>query len=188
MTRLLFVCLGNICRSPAAEAAFLDVARAAGRLDEFEVDSAGTGHWHVGERADERMRHAADQRGIAITSRARQVSPSDFEQFDYILAMDRENLRVLAERAPRGLEDKLRLFRDFDPEAPGTDVPDPYYGGADGFEEVLDIVSRTAAALLEQIPPGSNELGPRSTRSARATDHAGSRALPAPSAGARDDE
>ena len=157
--RVLFVCLGNICRSPAAKAAFTRLVTNAGLRDDFVIDSAGTGSWHVGEAADERMRQAASTRGLAVTSIARQVAAVDFEWFDHILAMDRDNLRALTERAPARHRRKVRLFRDFDPDAPGTDVPDPYYGGPEGFDEVLDIVTRTSRALLETINPRSQVPG-----------------------------
>jgi len=156
--RVLFVCLGNICRSPAAEAALTSLVEEAGLAEEFIIDSAGTGRWHVGERADARMRAAASRRGLEITSIARQVSADDFERFDHILAMDRENLQELSERAPSRHRSKVRLFRDFDPEDPGADVPDPYYGGPDGFDDVLNIVTRTARAWL-------NDIGPRAATS-----------------------
>ena len=149
--RVLFVCLGNICRSPAAEAAFLHLVKHAGRQAEFVVDSAGTGAWHVGERADPRMREAGARRGIEVTSVARQVAPDDFERFDWILAMDASNLRALRRMAPAAHHDKIRLFRDLDPDCAGEDVPDPYYGNAVDFDEVLDIVTRAARALLVEL-------------------------------------
>jgi len=150
-TRVLFVCLGNICRSPAAEGVFRHLVAAAGLADEFAIDSAGTGAWHSGEPADHRMRKAASTRGITLSSIARQVTSSDFDNFDWILAMDASNLqdlRRLSRASPRA---RVRLFRDFDPDAPGTDVPDPYYGGPEGFADVIDIVTRTSAALLAHL-------------------------------------
>jgi protein-tyrosine phosphatase len=149
--KVLFVCLGNICRSPAAEAVFEHLAAEAGLAGRFTVDSAGTGGWHVGQQADRRMRQAARARGIAVTSRARRVTVEDFERFDHVFAMDAENLRTLSALAPPRQHHKLRLFRDFDPDAPGEDVPDPYGGGPDDFDEVLDIVTRTGRALLEEL-------------------------------------
>jgi protein-tyrosine phosphatase len=151
--RVLFVCLGNICRSPAAEAAFLHVVAEAGREAEFVVDSAGTGAWHTGEPADARMRHAAARRGMEVRSIARQVTRDDFDQFDWILAMDASNRDDLRRMAPAARHDRIRLFRDLDPDAPGEDVPDPYYGSAADFDEVLDIVTRTARALLAELTP-----------------------------------
>jgi protein-tyrosine phosphatase len=149
--RVLFVCLGNICRSPAAEAAFLYLVAEAGREREFVVDSAGTGAWHAGERADARMRQAAVRRGIEIRSVARQVTRTDFEDFDWIIAMDASNLEALHRMAPAAGHARVRLFRDLDPEGRGQDVPDPYYGDMSGFDEVLDIVTRTARALLAEL-------------------------------------
>jgi protein-tyrosine phosphatase len=152
--RVLFVCLGNICRSPAGEAVFHHHVSSAGLSEGFEVESAGTGAWHIGELADRRMRKAAERRGIAMTSRARQVSAGDFDRFDHIFAMDRANLRALLDLAPAEHRGKIRLFRDWDPEGPGEDTPDPYYGGSEGFDEVLDIVERTSARLLDSLRPG----------------------------------
>ena len=149
--RILFVCLGNICRSPAAEGVFLHLARAAGLSHRFSVDSAGTGAWHLGEAAEARMRAAAGTRGIALPSAGRQVTAADFARFDLILAMDSSNLAHLRRLAPAEHQNKIRLFRDYDPEDPGADVPDPYYGGPDGFEDVLDIVTRTGQALLAEL-------------------------------------
>lgn len=148
VTRILFVCLGNICRSPAAEGVFRHLAEEAGLGHVFVVDSAGTSGWHIGEPADARMREAAAMRGIRLTSRARQVSQDDFDEYDWIFAMDATNLRHLRRQAPSDYHHKIRLFREFDPEEPGADVPDPYYGGPEGFVEVLDIVTRTSRELL----------------------------------------
>ena len=153
--RILFVCLGNICRSPAAEAVFLHLASEAGVTDDFIVDSAGTGSWHVGEQADRRMRHAAAARGITIASIARDVTTRDFATFDHIFAMDASNLLALRARAPGIHQHKLRLYRDLDPEGRGEDVPDPYYGDADGFNDVLDIVTRAGRALLAELGRGT---------------------------------
>lgn len=149
--RILFVCLGNICRSPAAEAVFTHLVNEAGLAASFAIESAGTGEWHIGELPDRRMRVAAQRRGIAMTSRARTVTREDFEQFDYIFAMDASNLRTLRGRAPKRHHGKIRLFRDLDPDAPGEDVPDPYYGEDEDFDEVLDIVERTSRALLAHL-------------------------------------
>lgn len=149
--RVLFVCLGNICRSPAAEGVFLHLVAEANLGTRFVVDSAGTGAWHVGERADPRMREAAARRGIALPSTARRVAKKDFDRFDYIFAMDADNLATLRRIAPADHHHKIHLFRDFDPEGRGQDVPDPYYGGPAGFEEVLDIVTRTNRQLLDQM-------------------------------------
>ncbi len=150
-TRILFVCLGNICRSPAAEAAFAHLAADAGLGDRFVVDSAGTGAWHVGQPADRRMRQTAERRGLQVTSIARQVTTDDFARFDYIFAMDTDNQRTLLRLAPAEHRAKVRLFRDLDPDGRGQDVPDPYYGATNGFDEVLDIVTRTGRALLDEL-------------------------------------
>ncbi|HUF46645.1 MAG TPA: low molecular weight protein-tyrosine-phosphatase [Vicinamibacterales bacterium] len=155
MTRVLFVCLGNICRSPAAEAVFRHLAADAGWDDRLEIDSAGTGAWHAGEPADRRMRAAARRRGIEVASIARQVAREDFARFDHIFAMDADNLEALHQLAPREHREKIRLFRDLDPDEPGADVPDPYYGGPEGFDEVLDIVTRASRALLDELSDAS---------------------------------
>ena len=151
MTRVLFVCLGNICRSPAAEAVFAHLVADAGLSNAVAIDSAGTGAWHVGERADARMREAARRRGITVTSVARKVCADDFVLFDHIFAMDAENAAALHRLAPPDQRHKIRLYRDLDPDAPGEDVPDPYYGGPEGFEEVLDIVTRAGEALVAEL-------------------------------------
>lgn len=145
---VLFVCLGNICRSPTAEGVFGEVVKEAGLDGRIVIDSAGTGGWHAGEPADARMQRAAKRRGYTLTSRARQVDGEDFRRFDHIYAMDHENRQDLLRICPKGLEHKVELFRDYDPKGRGEAVPDPYYGGDRGFEEVLDIVERTSRALL----------------------------------------
>ena len=150
--RILFVCLGNICRSPTAEAVLRTLAaREAPELN-LEVDSAGTAGYHVGEAPDPRTRQAAARRGYDLASlRARIVEPVDFESFDLILAMDRENLSVLRRRAPAAAHERLRLFLEFAPHASAEDVPDPYYGGPNGFEEVLDLVEAATRGLLVHL-------------------------------------
>lgn len=151
-TRLCFVCLGNICRSPTAEGAFRHVAAIAGASTEFEVDSAGTAAYHVGEAPDQRSAACAQERGIDISGRARRFEAADFARFDLVLAMDRNNLRDLQGLASTQQElAKLKLLRDYDPEASGAaDVPDPYYGGSDGFSDVLDMCLRSCTALLAE--------------------------------------
>ena len=150
--RVLFVCLGNICRSPTAEGVLRALAaREAPELD-LVVDSAGTAGYHVGEPPDPRTQQAAARRGYELgTLRARVIEPADFERFDLILAMDRENLKVLRRRAPPQAHERLRLLLEFAPDATPADVPDPYYGGPNGFEEVLDLVEVAARGLLAHL-------------------------------------
>ncbi len=150
--KILFVCLGNICRSPTAEAVFRAVAAREAPELTIEVDSAGTAGYHIGEPPDLRTRQAASRRGYDMSPlRARIVEPRDFEDFDLILAMDRENLSVLQHRAPAHTRNRLRLFLEFAPESAVTEVPDPYYGGPNGFEEVLDLVEEATRGLLEHL-------------------------------------
>ena len=150
--KILFVCLGNICRSPTAEGVFRAVAARDAPDLMIEVDSAGTAGYHIGEPPDPRTRQAASRRGYDLALlRARIVEPGDFEEFDLILAMDRENLNVLHHRAPAHARDRVRLFLEFAPESPVTEVPDPYYGGPNGFEEVLDLVEQASQGLLAHL-------------------------------------
>jgi protein-tyrosine phosphatase len=151
--RVLFVCMGNICRSPTAEGVMRSLVREQGLEDRIEIDSAGTGGWHVGEPPDARATEAARRRGIALEGAARQIVPEDFERFDLIVAMDRENLRGLLAMAPdEAAANRVRLLREFDPDASGDlDVPDPYYGGDRGFETVLDHVQAACRGLLEEL-------------------------------------
>ena len=150
--KILFVCLGKICRSPTAEVVFRAVAAREAPELMIEVDSAGTAGYHVGEPPDLRTRQAASRRGYDMSSlRARIVEPRDFEDFDFILAMDRENLKVLNHRAPVQARDRVRLFLEFAPDAATTEVPDPYYGGPNGFEEVLDLVEAATQGLLQHL-------------------------------------
>jgi protein-tyrosine phosphatase len=153
--RLLFICLGNICRSPTAEGAMRTLVREAGLEDQIELDSAGTGGWHVGSAPDERATAAAADRGVVLEGAARRVRLEDFDDFDLILAMDSANLSDLRQLAPDSEgRAKVHLLREFDPASDGTedlDVPDPYYGDGDGFERVLDHVQAACAGLLAQI-------------------------------------
>jgi protein-tyrosine phosphatase len=148
VTRILFVCLGNICRSPTAEGVMRRLVREAGLEDEIEIDSAGTGGWHVGAPPDERATEAARRRGTELSGAARRFDAGrDFDRFDLILAMDAENRRDLLALAPDDeARAKVRMFRPGD-----LDVPDPYYGGADGFDEVLDLVEEAARELLDEV-------------------------------------
>lgn len=150
--KILFVCLGNICRSPTAEIVFRDmVAREAPDLG-IEIDSAGTAGYHVGAPPDMRTREAALRRGYDMSAlRARVVEPQDFVRFDLILAMDRQNLDVLRRLAPAASRGRIRLFLEFAPEEGTAEVPDPYYGGPNGFEEVLDLVEAAARGLLQHV-------------------------------------
>lgn len=149
--RLLFVCTGNICRSPLAEAAFAAQARARGLEGRFEVDSAGTHGWHAGERADPRAIEVGARHGVPVTSLARAVRPSDFRDFDLILAMDRGHLNDLRRRCPPEWRGKIELLRDYDHPGAPPDVPDPYYGELGDFEDVFDTVSTCARHLLERL-------------------------------------
>jgi protein-tyrosine phosphatase len=150
-TAILFVCMGNICRSPTAEGVFRHYAAAAGLDDLIEIDSAGTHAYHVGEPPDRRARQAAERRGFTLAGiRARRVAPEDFERFHHIIAMDRDNLLMLHEQADAAFRDKIRLFLEFG-SGPETEVPDPYYGGATGFERVLDLVEDASRGLLEHL-------------------------------------
>ena len=164
-TRILFVCMGNICRSPTAEGVMRALVAHAGLSESIELDSAGTGTWHVGSAPDERAAAAAGARGITLEGSARQVTAGDFLEFDLLIAMDRSNLSELR-RLAAGDEQRIlvRLLREFDP-ASGThgpegrvdgdlDVPDPYYGSPGGFEEVLDMVQAACEGLLAQIVAG----------------------------------
>jgi len=150
--RVLFVCMGNICRSPLAHGLFEHLVKKEGLDTLIEVDSAGTHAYHVGEAPDPRSQDTARQRGIDISGqRARKVCVADFEEFDYVLAMDRDNYAILESICPAGHEDKLHLFLDFAPELPESEVPDPYYGGRSGFDRVFDLVEAAAHGLLAEI-------------------------------------
>ena len=150
--RVLFVCTGNICRSPTAEGVFRNLVAAGGLSRRIEADSAGIGAWHVGEPPDARSQETARRRGVEIGGqRARTVQPGDFVRFDLLLAMDRSHLRSLAAVCPAGATDRVRLFLDWAPELGLSDVPDPYYGAGDGFERVFDMIETAATALVADI-------------------------------------
>jgi protein-tyrosine phosphatase len=175
-TRLLFVCLGNICRSPTAEGVMRELVSREGLADDVQIESAGTGAWHVGSAPDRRASAAARAHGVTLEGSARQVTAADFDDFDLLLAMDRQNARELRARAQSEQQRaKVRLLREFDPasvagdrhvvrdqhvasdqhvDRDDLDVPDPYYGGDDGFDEVFALVRAACAGLLEQIRAG----------------------------------
>ncbi len=152
MVRILFVCLGNICRSPTAEGVFRALIEQEGLADRVLIDSAGTHAYHVDDPPDERAQAAALRRGIDISGlRGRKVVPADFESFDYVLAMDRENLdNLLALSAPEHRH-KIRLFLDYAPQRTECEVPDPYYGGPAGFDRVLDMLGEASLGLLAAL-------------------------------------
>lgn len=159
MRKILAVCLGNICRSPAAEAATRHLAAERG-LSVIEADSAGISDWHVGEPPDPRMVRAASRGGIRLDGRARRIRREDFDVFDLVVAMDRSNLEELTRSGPVERTDRLRLLRAFDPEAgPAAEVPDPYHGDESAFDEVLEIILRSCARLLDQLVAGRARRG-----------------------------
>lgn len=149
---VLMVCMGNICRSPLAHGLFEDLVEKAGLSEFVWVDSAGTHAYHVGEEPDPRSQQTARRHGIDLSrQRARRVADEDFERFDYILAMDRDNHAILLRSASAEHHHKIRMFLEFAPHLPAEEVPDPYYGGPDGFDRVYDLVQAAAEGLLELI-------------------------------------
>ncbi len=149
---VLFVCLGNICRSPMAEGTFRELVAANGLSDTIRTDSAATGPWHVGKPPDGRAQSEMLRRGRDMSDlRARQVSHQDFDQFDLIIAMDMDNLDDLSRMAGVEYSGKVKLFLDFATDSGATEVPDPYYGGADGFNYALDLVEKASEGLLTHI-------------------------------------
>ena len=153
MVRVCFVCLGNICRSPTAEGIFRHLVRQEGLEAAFTIESAGTGDWHVGEAPDRRARETAKRRGFALEGTARAFGRKDFARFDYVVAMDVSNRRNLLRIAPDDdARQKIHLLRSFDPEsAADAEVPDPYYGGGDGFEQVFDICEAACRGFLSHL-------------------------------------
>ncbi|MEL6132763.1 MAG: low molecular weight protein-tyrosine-phosphatase [Bacteroidota bacterium] len=151
--KVMFVCLGNICRSPMAEGLFLDKVKKAGLEDRIEVASSGTSGWHQGELPDRRMREVAKNHGVVLPSRSQALVAEDAVTYDYLIPMDRSNqvevVRLVAETA--GSKAQVFKMRDFDQQAKGADVPDPYYGGDRGFEEVYEMLDRSTAELLQHI-------------------------------------
>ena len=156
--KILFVCLGNICRSPSAEAVFTGVVKKHGKSNGFEIDSAGTSGWHAGEPADRRMQSHAVKRGYNLTSISRKFNPhSDFDYFDMIIGMDDSNVQNLKQMARSAADlDKICKMTDFSREFNYDEVPDPYYGGSDGFELVLDLLEDSCEGLLDKLE--SNEI------------------------------
>jgi protein-tyrosine phosphatase len=154
--RICFVCLGNIVRSPLAENYFRQLVDEAGVGEKYLVESAGTGNWHVGDPPDPRMRKVAATRGLLYSGRARHFKPGDFDRYDLIIAMDASNRSNLVRQSrSAGDGEKIRLLREFDPFAdPGASVPDPYYGGIEGFEKVFEIIERSCHNLLEALESG----------------------------------
>jgi protein-tyrosine phosphatase len=147
-TRILFICMGNICRSPAAEAVFLHLLETRGLTDRFHIDSAGTGGWHAGEPADARSRAEGERRGFELSTTARQVHDGDWEAFDLLICMDQDNAALLSERgAP---DHKVRLLLKWHPDPEHQEVPDPYYGGPDGFVHMYDLIELACGRLLDE--------------------------------------
>ena len=147
--RILFVCMGNICRSPAAEAVFIQRLEDSGIAERFQIDSAGTGGWHAGDQADPRSRAEGDRRGYRLDTPARQIEAADFDRFDLLICMDLENAAVLIDRgAP---DDKVRLLLEWHPEEHLQEVPDPYYGGEDGFSHMYDLIEAGCDGLLAAL-------------------------------------
>ena len=150
--KVLFVCLGNICRSPTAEGVFRHIVQESGHKSWITTDSAGTHAYHIGEQPDRRAQQTALSRGIDISDlRGRKAISDDFNEFDYVLAMDDENYQLLEQICPAGMNEKLHLFLDFSQDFSETQVPDPYYGGDQGFEHVFDLVESASKGLLEDI-------------------------------------
>ncbi|GAB4301555.1 MAG: low molecular weight protein-tyrosine-phosphatase [Methylophaga sp.] len=150
--KVLFVCMGNICRSPTAEGVFTHLVEQRGTRDRFLIDSAGTHAYHVGEEPDTRAQQTARQRGIDLSYiRARKFTRNDFEQFDHILAMDTDNYQILHTACPPEHQDKIKLFLDYAPHRKERDVPDPYYGGQHGFDHVFDLVEDAAAGFYNSV-------------------------------------
>ena len=152
MVKVLFVCLGNICRSPTAEGVFRTLVEREGLSGQISTDSAGTGSWHIGSPPDKRAQAAARKRGVDLSGqRARQAKPADFQRFDYVIAMDSDNRHDLSGLCPRGEEHRLHLLMDFAPDVDERNVPDPYYGAGGGFEAVLDMIEAASQGLLADI-------------------------------------
>jgi protein-tyrosine phosphatase len=165
---ILFVCLGNICRSPIAEGVFRHVAQKAGVLDDLQIDSAGLGSWHVGLPPDQRAQDALANRGINISDlRARRIAPEDFEAFDLILAMDKANQKGLLKLAPKEHQGKIRLFMDCAPNFGVHEIPDPFFGDKEGFDYVVQLIDAACRGLLRSLnakPPGQSQSATPASR------------------------
>lgn len=149
--KVLFVCLGNICRSPTAEGVFRRTLEQAGMADAVQIDSCGVGNWHIGKAPDARAQQAALLRGIDLSGlRARQLSEQDFHDFDYVLGMDQDNLRAMRDLKPANSQAHVGLLLDF-AGTPGAEVPDPYYGGDEGFESVLNMIEAASEGLIRHL-------------------------------------
>lgn len=151
--KICFVCLGNICRSPTAEGVFQHLIEERKLEEYFEIDSAGTSAYHVGESANVHSQRTANEHGVTLHSKARQLDTSDLDYFDLLIAMDRENYTNIKSMASSRHEEKLAMLRDFDPEPGDGEVPDPYYGGREGFENVFRIAKRSCEQLIEELEP-----------------------------------
>jgi protein-tyrosine phosphatase len=150
--KVLFVCMGNICRSPTAEGVFTHLVESQGTRDRFMIDSAGTHAYHVGEEPDGRAQQTAQKRGIDLSFiRARKFARNDFEMFDHILAMDHDNYAILMDACPPEYQSKVKLFLDYAPERDESDVPDPYYGGQNGFDHVFDLVEDASQGFYKSV-------------------------------------
>ena len=150
--KICFVCLGNICRSPTAEGVFQHLVNQRGLHSYFYIDSAGTSAYHIGEPANSKSQWVANQQGVKLHSKARRFVPSDLEEFDLILAMDSENfsnIRLLDKNG--SYAEKIKMMREFEPQPDSPDVPDPYYGGMDGFQDVFDVIMRSCEGLLDEL-------------------------------------
>lgn len=152
MIKVLFVCMGNICRSPSAEGVFNKLLSDERLLDRFSIDSAGTHAYHIGESPDLRSQKAAKEREVDLSKiRARKVVMGDFEDFDYLLAMDQDNYSNMLDACPEEYQHKIKLFLDYAPHAKTREVPDPYYGGTYGFEEVLDLIEEASTGFIKEL-------------------------------------
>ena len=152
MVKVMFVCMGNICRSPTAHGVFRKLVQDEGYSGDIYIESSGTHAYHVGEPPDSRAQQTAHERGIDLSDlRGQRVRSSDFTEFDYILPMDQDNYEILVSSSPKAHQDKIRMFLSFAPAVTANDVPDPYYGGAGGFDQVFDMVEAGSRGLLDDI-------------------------------------